>query len=365
MPELRRDPFSRNWVILAPERARRPHPGDAPADGPQCPFCPGHESSTPEELWRLADEAGDWKVRVVRNRYPVLVPGPEPTAAPAAPTAEPDGPQDPGPGEPAGRRLFRAAAGTGSHEVVIESRSHGWDIPDGDDDAVADVLRACRDRTRALRARRHPGLVVPFRNHGPAAGTSMPHPHSQIIALPLVPPSRRRLLETARDHFERHGSSLYADVLDAELADGRRLVAVGGHAVALVPYAGRGPYETWILPRRPAASFADADDRELAETASLLRRTVTAVLSVLGPVSYNYVLANAPDGEEGVPWYSWQLTLVPRTAAGAGFELGTEMSITPVPPEDAAARLRAALPPRSPGDGGRGGPGGPGGPGRG
>ncbi|SFD20410.1 galactose-1-phosphate uridylyltransferase [Streptomyces aidingensis] len=334
MPELRRDPFSHDWVILAPERAGRPHRAHGPARDPDCPFCPGHESRTPEELWRLTDPAGGWRVRVVRNRYPVLLPG----AAERYRNGHGDGDGDGDGG------LYRSAAGTGSHEVVIESRDHGWDLPDGDDRAVTDVLRACRARVRALRER-GPGLVVPFRNHGPAAGTSLPHPHSQIVALPLVPPRQRRLLAIARDHFERHGSSLYADVLDTELADGRRLVAVEEHVVALVPYAARGPYETWILPRRPAASFGDADDRELAATAALLRRTVAAVLSVLGPVSYNHVVANAPNGEPDVPWFRWQLTLVPRTAAGAGFELGTGMSISPLPPEDAAARLRAALPP--------------------
>ncbi|MFI2372177.1 galactose-1-phosphate uridylyltransferase [Streptomyces sp. NPDC018833] len=332
MSELRRDPFTLAWVVIAPERADRPQRtmpalSAAPAvtgDDPDCPFCPGRELDTPDEVWRLPDEpAGAWAVRVVPNRYPVLTRG----------------------DQPAHHRtngLRTSADGIGSHEVVIESPRHRWDLADGDDSAVANVLRAYRARSLALRGRR-PGLVLPFRNHGAAAGTSLSHPHSQIVATPIVPLRHRHLFHVARGYYDDHGRCLYVDVTAAELADGQRVVACNDSVIALVPYAAGAPYETWILPRHHQASFADAHDDILDDTAAVLRRLLAALRGLLGDIPYNYALISAPNGEEGTTYFAWHLRLVPRLASAAGFELGTGMAVNTVPPEHAAAQLRRAL----------------------
>ncbi|MFI2367340.1 hypothetical protein [Streptomyces sp. NPDC018833] len=329
MSELRRDPFTREWVVIAPERAHRPQhipaaTPSAPATDPHCPFCPGHEQDTPGELWRRPADAdhpsGAWAVRVVPNRYPVLARGDGPARHRTA-----------GP--------FISADGVGSHEVVIESPRHDWDLPDGDDTAVAEVLRAYRARSLVLRGRR-PGLVLPFRNHGPAAGTSLAHPHSQIVATPIVPLRQRLLFDVARTYYDDYGRCLYTDISTTELADGRRTVAVGDHVAAFAPYAARAAYETWIVPRHHQASFADADEEVLTETAALLRRLLDALRHLLGDVPYNYALISAPNGEEATAYFAWHLQLVPRLAATAGFELGSGMAVNPVPPERAAAELR-------------------------
>jgi UDPglucose--hexose-1-phosphate uridylyltransferase len=322
-PELRRDPFTRSWVILAPDRAARPRHTTVAAD-PDCPFCPGREQQTPGEVWRWpTDRTQPWKVRVVPNRYPVLASSDQPARH-----------------HTTGAHI--SADGIGSHEVVVESPDHDWDLADGDDEAVADVLRAYRARALALRTRR-PGLVLPFRNHGAAAGTSLRHPHSQIVATPVVPLRQRRLFDVARAHYDDHGSCLYTDLTNAELADRRRVVAVGDQATALAPYAATAPYETWILPREQQASFADIADDVLDETAAILRRLLAALRSLLGDVPYNYALISAPNGEENTAYFTWHLRLVPRLVAPAGFELGTGIAVNPVPPEQAAARLRQEL----------------------
>lgn len=331
MPQLRRDPFTRGWVVVAPECGERPHQmpaGSRPvpkpaATDPSCPFCPGHEEDTPGELWRLPDRDGGWTVRVVPNRYPVLTPGVHPACH------HTDGP-------------FIYANGIGSHEVVIESARHDWDLPDGDDATVAAVLAAYRTRARALRAQ-HPGLVLPFRNHGAAAGTSLAHPHSQIVATPLVPLRQRQLFDVARTYYDDHGSCLYVDVRQAELARGLRIVATNDHVVAFTPYASRVPYETWLVPRPHRASFADVDDAVLAETAALLRRVLDALRSLLGDAPYNYMIISAPTGEEGSEYFLWHLQLLPRLTATAGFELGSGMAVTTVSPERAAAQLRDTM----------------------
>ncbi|QUW85455.1 DUF4921 family protein (plasmid) [Streptomyces mirabilis] len=335
MPELRQDPFTRDWVAITPGREDRPRPMPRPAATPRrsagpdpaCPFCPGHEDATPPEIWRLPAPAGragaDWAVRVVPNRYPVLADS----------------------GHPARHHttgLHTWADGIGSHEVVIESPAHGWDLADGDDSAVADILRTYRTRTLALRDH-GPGLVLPFRNHGAAAGTSLPHPHSQIVATPIVPLRFRHLFDIARAHYDDTGRCLYVDHTAAELADGRRIVATTEHVIALAPYAPRTPYEVWLVPRRHQASFADAPDETLEHTAALLRRVLAALRDLLGDIPYNYALISAPNGEETTTYFAWHLQIAPRLAEPAGFELGTGMAVNPVPPEHAAARLRDVL----------------------
>lgn len=331
MRELRRDPFTRGWVIVAPERAERPFqmpdpgPSSTPVPGidPACPFCPGHEDSTPEELWRVVDPRGGWAVRVVPNLYPVLTPADRAAVH-----------HDKG--------LFASADPVGNHEVVIESPRHDWDLPDGDDAAITRVLHAYRARSRALGARR-PGLVLPFRNHGAAAGTSLPHPHSQIVATPIVPARQRQLFDVARTYYDDHASCVYVDVTDAELADGRRVVATNDRMVAYAPYAARVPYETWLVPRVHAASFVHASDDVLADAATLLRRVLVGLRRLLGDVPYNYVLVSAPNGEEDSDYFLWHVQLLPRLVATAGFELGTGMAVNPVSPEVAAARLQEAV----------------------
>ncbi|WP_328690368.1 hypothetical protein OHA74_14500 [Streptomyces phaeochromogenes] len=338
MTELRQDPFTRDWVAIAPGREERPrqtprprsadgHPAQPAAAAGGCPFCPGREEATPPEIWRLPALAGtagaDWVIRVVPNRYPVLDPGDRPARH-----------------HTTGPHTF--ADGIGSHEVVIESPDHAWDLADGDDTAVADILRAYRTRARVLREAR-PGLVLPFRNHGAAAGTSLPHPHSQIVATPIVPLRFRHLFDVARAYYDETGRCLYVDHTAAELADGRRVVAATDHVAALAPYAARAPYETWIVPRHHQASFADAPDEILDQTAALLRRTLAALRDLLGDVPYNYALISAPNGEEATAYFAWHLQIVPRLTEPAGFELGTGFAVNPVPPEHAAARLRHAM----------------------
>jgi UDPglucose--hexose-1-phosphate uridylyltransferase len=323
-------------VVIAPGRARRPHPAPAPLGAdpsdtfdPTCPFCPGNEALTPDELWRLPARGDNrrlgsgWAIRVVPNRFPVFAAG---NAPPRRRTVGP----------------FNAADGIGAHEIVIETPRHDRDLPDAGDEAVAAVFGAYRARARALREIR-PGLVLPFRNHGPDAGTSLTHPHSQIVAAPIVPLRYRQLFDIAREHYDDHGTSLYTDVTGAELAEGSRIVAAADHVVALTPYAASVPFETWLMPRAQQASFADAPDEELADAALLLRGVLNAIRRTIGDVSYNYVIVSAPNGEEGTAYFSWHLRLLPRTTTAAGFELGTGIAVNPVPPETAASRLREAV----------------------
>jgi UDPglucose--hexose-1-phosphate uridylyltransferase len=322
MSELRQDPTTHNWVIIAPERARRPH-GDADVWTPgRCPFCPGNEVMTPPELWRLSDPAGGWRVRVIPNKFPMLVP----TAG--------LGPRSP--------HVAGALDGYGHHEVIIESPRHDWDIATSEVGTVRDILHAYRARYRVLRDASGVAVVVAFRNHGAGSGTSLVHPHSQVVGLPVVPPRVRQRWEVSRLYFADVGRCLTVDLVERELADGRRMVSQAGPLVAFQPFAATAPFETWVAPRFQQASFGDADDGILAGLATLLR-AVLGGLRALDDPPYHLVVHSAPPAAEESLHLSWQLQIVPRTTTPGGFELGSGVSVNPTRPEDAAATLRAAI----------------------
>ena len=325
--ELRQDPSTRNWVVIAPDRARRPASlrvsGRLLTDDRPCPFCPGREADTPDELWRLSGPDGSWRVRVVPNRYPALA-----EDGSARRHVSPEG--------------FVTMPGIGRHEVVIESPEHDTDLARADDAAVRGVLEAYRSRYRALRAD-GTALIVIFRNHGPGAGTSLAHPHSQVVASPVVPIEIRHRFEVAQQHYDDLGTCLYVDLLERELHDGRRIVLEGARFVAFQPFASASPFETWIMPRFHQPSFGDADDNALDGLASILRAVLGGLSRALGDPDYNYVIQSAPARDEDAEYFVWHLRIVPRLSTPAGFELGSGMLVNPSRPEDTAAALRRAV----------------------
>ncbi|SHF70535.1 galactose-1-phosphate uridylyltransferase [Streptoalloteichus hindustanus] len=328
--ELRWDPARRDWVVVAADRTRRPHD----AGGAGCPFCPGPTEDTPAEIWRLSDGQG-WRVRVVPNRYPIAAP--DATTTPPPPTTTPP------PLLSSGHGGFRRRAGRGHHEVVIESPRHDWDLATAGDDEVLDVLLTWRERARALRARS--AQVVLFRNHGAASGTSLSHPHSQVVSLPVLPAHTRRRIHAAREHHRRTGRPLGSDVLDRELADGRRILLETPDVVVLAPFAGTSNAELWLQPRTPRADVTTVPDSELADIAACLRQALAALRTAFDDPPYNLVVDTAPRGWEGADYLSWQIRIVPRLTTLAGFELATGVPVLTLSPEEAVTRLRAAAPP--------------------
>ncbi len=328
MTELRLDPTIRNWVIVAPERSKRP---DAfRREQPQradpnetCPFCAGREAETPPELFRLQDDTGGWRLRVITNKFAALS------------------------GDGSSEQItsvlgFTSMPGIGNHEVVVESPRHDWDLATAHESEVRDVLAAYRARHLALRDSGTAAVII-FRNHGAGGGTSLPHPHSQIVAAPVVPLLVRHRFEVAMQHYDDTGRCIYAEILDRELADGRRIVAQNDGFVAFQPFAAASPFETWIMPRLHRTSFADTTDEDLARLAPLLRDVLAGLRRLLDDPDYNYVIHSAPPGDEGRPYFLWHLQIVPRLTTPAGFELGSGISVNPSAPEVTAASLREAV----------------------
>ena len=330
MSELRLDLATGEWVIIATERARRPHEfrirGDAPGETPRatCPFCPGHETLAPSELYREPKD-GTWSVRVVPNKFPAL--SPDAT--------------DPSSSSPSPASMFLRRAGKGHHEVIVESPYHGARFATMSREAIAAVLRAYRARYQALRRNTDDArLIIIFKNCGEQAGTSLSHPHSQLVATPVVPLWVQTKHAVARRHWDVNRRCLYCDLLEAELSQKERVLFETDRFGVFQPFASRLPFETWIMPKRHTPSFGDLQDDEVPELAQVLRTTFRLLDRALGPFPYNYVIHSAPAGEEDRRFYLWHLEILPRLTTIAGFEMGSRIFINTAAPEATAAFLR-------------------------
>jgi len=315
-------------VIISTDRRKRPQDFrlesvQIPPD-PSCPFCEGHESMTPREILSHRQQGGPntpgWDLRVIPNQFPVL--------------------RVEGTLDRQGEGLFDRMNGIGAHEVVIESPRHDDSLATMSEAAVEQVLWACRERVRDLKQDRRFRYIIIFKNHGTAAGSSLDHPHSQLIALPIVPREVRDEVEGARAHYLVKERCVFCDVIRQEAADGRRLIAETADMVALAPYAPRFPFETWILPRRHEALFEDAPRQEIASLARLLGDMLRRMNRVLRNPPYNLLIHSAPLAEPSGDFYHWHVEVIPKLTKVAGFEWATGFYVNPTSPEEASQVLR-------------------------
>jgi UDPglucose--hexose-1-phosphate uridylyltransferase len=326
MSELRQDPITHDWVIINPGRASRPHDA-AGAGTTSCPFCPGNETLTPAALDSVCAPDGSWLVRAVPNRYPVLD------------EAEPDSLLD----EPHGG-LWRRRPGYGHHEVIIESRDHDVKLGLVPIDQARRVLEMYARRARSLAGRDgRLRQIVLFRNYGTRAGTSLAHPHSQIVATPTVSPETRRRVMDEIAFFDENGCCGQCRELDLERASGDRIVLESKAFVTLAPYASGNPYQLRIVPRRHCASFLEVEEAELDDLAGHLTGILAALIARLGDPHYNLVVSSAPLDLVHRSASHWFIEILPRLTTPAGFELGSRIVVNVQTPERAATELRAQI----------------------
>ena len=332
MPELRKDPVTGRWVIIATDRARRPSDftrHTVVLKGGFCPFCPGNESKTPPEIlaYRNGSERDKpgWSVRVVPNKYPAL--GIEGNLDRRA-----DG-------------MYDRMHGIGAHEVIIETPNHRQTFADMPDKSIEDVLWAFRDRIADLKQDRRFKYILIFKNHGEPAGATLEHPHCQLIALPIVPRQVLDELEGASKYYELKERCIFCDIVQQEVSGQEpRLVAENRGFVAVSPYAPRFPFETCILPKNHEASFENAGSGEFETLAKMIKLVIGKMDSVLERPAYNMVLHTAPlQARDSVDYYHWHIELIPKLTKVAGFEWGTGFYINPTSPEEAARYLREAV----------------------
>ncbi|OGP22816.1 MAG: galactose-1-phosphate uridylyltransferase [Deltaproteobacteria bacterium GWA2_57_13] len=333
MPVLRQDPTTKEWIIFATERAKRPDdfikgiPSRSAEKLPvsSCPFCPGNEAATPPAIVTLpAGQSALWSVRVVPNKFAALVPGRSQ-------------------GYQRVEKLYLQMGGVGAHEVVIETPEHDQLLALVAEDQLFNVLKAYRERYRTLRQEPWAKLILIFKNQGESSGTSLRHPHSQIVATPVVPREVRQKYAVATAYYDDTGQCIYCDVVKEELRIKEQVLLATDRFVVFHPYASRFPFETWIAPKQHRSAFGDVPDEDLQELAQVLKTTLWKFHSGLRSPDYNYVIHSAPVDDERKSYYLWHLQLIPRLSKMAGFELGSGMAINTVLPEETAKFLRQVV----------------------
>jgi len=328
MPELRKDPVVGRWVIISTERGRRPSDFTTEpvrARGGNCVFCPGNEPKTPHEILagRAPDSPADtpgWSFRVVPNKFPAL--------------------RIEGELEPSGEGLYDRMNGVGAHEVVIETPEHAATLATLPVDTVADVLLAYRDRVVDLKKDPRFEYILVFKNHGAAAGASLEHPHSQLIATPIIPIMVLEELKGAAEYYAIKERCVWCDIVRQERRAQRRLVTERHGFMAVAPFAPRFPFETWILPTVHRSAFEETGIDALRGLAEVLGDFLRRIDQVLQHPPYNFMLHTAPLREGPLDHFHWHLEIIPKLTNVAGYEWGSGFFINPVPPEDAAAALR-------------------------
>lgn len=334
-------------VLISTARGMRPRKEEKPVTRDTrervetCPFCRGNEDKTPPTILAAPDER-TWEIRIVENLFPVL------------------GDDKIGTGLSLG--LQQIIDGYGRHEVIIDHHNHGIGIHDMSEQHLAQLFGVYRDRMESLYAAdERLRYVLIFKNFGPAAGASIPHTHSQIIAMPVVPENVINELEYSQQYYAKHNQCIFcalidealtfeATIYDRQSGEIRRKIHVGQYIVergkrfiAVKPFASRYEWEVHILPLEHESDFMDITEEDRAELALTFKRTMTRLDRVIGGAQYNFFLHTLPRRCAYADcWasYHWQLEICPRTSIPTGFELGSGLFVSTISPEDAAKRLR-------------------------
>ena len=330
MSELRKDPVTGRWVIISSERGRRPSDFQEAAPkrkGGFCPFCAGNERFTPPEILAYrepgtAPNSQGWSLRVVPNKFPAL--------------------KIEGNLDKTGIGLFDKMNGIGAHEVIIENPSHEMTMTKLPERKIEDILWAYRDRVIDLKKDPRFQSILIFKNEGEAAGASLEHSHSQLIALPIIPRQVSEEIEGARLYYNYKERCIYCDIVRQEMYAEERNVAENEHFLAITPFAARFPFETWIIPKTHNACFDESQPWEYSSLARILKNVLQRLDKVLNIPPYNYIIHTCPLRSQMREFYHWHLELIPKLIRIAGFEWGSGFYINPTSPEEAAKFLREA-----------------------
>jgi UDPglucose--hexose-1-phosphate uridylyltransferase len=326
--EIRQNKATKQWVIYAPTRRKRPkdfqrrkiEKPPVPAHDKDCPFCTGNDHMLPPVILEVKDKKGQWMTRVVPNKFPALTPE--------------------GNLRRLNKGIYLAMQGYGHHEVIIETPFHNHQIGQMSVKEVEFIVKTYYRRYVDLMKMNENMMIIIFRNHGLRAGTSLIHPHSQIIATGMVPHHIRWREEEAQHYFDEWGRCVYCDIMNYEMQDKKRVIYEDNSFVAFVPFAAEVPFEIWIMPKEHKADFGDISDTEKSDLSCALHNILKKLYRKLNDPDYNYIINTSARYRTQEPQVHWYLQIMPRLMTRAGFEIGSGMSINPSLPEDDANLLR-------------------------
>ena len=329
MSELRRDPISGRWVIVDTDHPKGPQDYEYEPivlKGDNCPFCYGKEGQTPYEIEAIreactAANTPGWQVRVVPNKFPAL--------------------KVEGELNRRGKGIYDMSDGIGAHEIMIETPYHSKDIPDLSNSEVENfICMYCRRFTDLTRDKRFKYIMI-FKNYGPAAGASLEHPHTQIIALPMIPKSAAEEIKGARNYFEYRERCIFCDIIRQEIQEKERIISEGKYFISFCPYVCRFPFEIWIIPKKHSSNFDQMRPEELTALAVTLKDNIGRMKKLFPQVAYNFMIHSSPVNDDvSAEGYHWHIELTPKLTRVAGFEWGSGFYVVSIPPEMAAKYLR-------------------------
>ncbi len=330
MPELRKDPILGRWIIIAKERGKRPTDfiiDDVPAKGGFCPLCPGNEKTTPPEVHALGDphrqpDTPGWNLRVVPNKYPALI-------------IEGDLNKE-------GEGLYDKMNGIGAHEVIVETPNHDETFSNLSLDKMCNVFLAFRDRLVDLGKDPRFKYVMVFKNHGLAAGASLEHSHSQLVALPILPRMIVSELAGCLSYYHYKERCIFCDIIRQETKQQERVVCENSHFIVITPYAPRSPFEMWILPKAHSSLYSTQSQESFEALTAIFSEAMHRLEACIPNVPYNFVLHTSPLRSDPLKHYHWHFEIMPKLTKIAGFEWGSGFYINPTPPEESAKFLREA-----------------------
>ncbi len=332
MPQLRKDPVIGRWVIISAERGKRPSDFIVEPErkrGGFCPFCEGNEDRTPPEVLAYRDpgtapNSPGWRIRVVPNKYPAL--------------------RIEGELNRRGDGVYDYMNGVGAHEVIIETPQHGLDLFDLGVEQIEDVWWAIRDRILDLKKDVRFKYILVFKNHGAAAGASLEHTHSQLIAMPIIPKRVMEELDGYQKYYSYKERCIFCDIIRQEKESGKRVVLENDRFIAFEPFAPRFPFETWVLPKKHVLHFEDSQKVDYADLAAIMKETLRRINLALSHPPYNFIIHTAPLVHDEYLDFHWHIEIIPKLTKVAGFEWGSGFYINPTPPEDAAQFLKEIEP---------------------
>ncbi len=323
-PEFRQDPISGDWILLAPSRGGGlKFKGRAKVKLPKnkCPFeNPSKFGNAPPVLVYQNDSNNDWFLQVIPNKYPAVEP-PDHNLAHAA-------------------RLFETRAGTGFHEIVI-FRDHDRHLANFTEKEIEKVLSAYQERYSSLAKEKHVEYISIFHNHGKEAGSTVPHPHSQILALPILPPDISHSISGSQYYFQKNKKCAHCQMLEQELKDKKRVLYQNEKMIVIIPFASKAEFEIRIFPKKHFAYFEKIEKEERTYLADALKFSLSRIYKKLKDPAFNFFIHTAPVADNHKHGhYHWHMEILPKFDIWGGFELGTGMDIITLAPEKAAEILK-------------------------
>ncbi|MCX6765692.1 MAG: DUF4921 family protein [Candidatus Moranbacteria bacterium] len=326
--ELRQDIITGDWVVIATGRAKRPedfskneHQKDD--NGIENCLFEDPEKSVQEKdvlIYRRSDN--EWTLRVFPNKYPAF-------SQHKGPCSLEEGP-------------YFAMPGTGYHEVVV-TRDHWRQMAIMDALEVAEVVDAYQERYLFLMSQKNVNFISVFHNHGKEAGASVVHPHSQIMAIPVVAPYIKMELDGAELYNRSNRHCAYCIISEYEAQSKKRIVFENDEFIAFCPFASRAAFEVWVMPKKHSPYFERIADESKFKLAEVFGKALNSIYKALNDPPYNFYIHTSPCDGKDYPHFHWHIEILPHTATWAGFELETGIEISTIQPEVAAEYLRKQL----------------------